>query len=130
MALLRAVLETSFWMAAYAAEVAANCFDFFELIVPTAVEDEIRRPQAGSPQREYAYATLFRQLRHRMIDPPAEAPPRLHLFGPGEADATALAQSSGAWLLINEHRGAQYARRAQIATVTVSALSGRAARAV
>jgi predicted nucleic acid-binding protein len=115
----RAVLETSFWTAAYFAEVAANCFDFFELIVPAAVEDEIRRPQTGSATREYPYATLFRQLRHRMIDPPPDAPRPLRLFGPGEAEAIALAESLEARLLINEYRGSQYARRAQIATVNV-----------
>ena len=119
MAPLRAVLETSFWTAAYFAEVAANRFDFFELIIPSAVEAEIRRPQAGSATREYPYATLFRQLRQRMIDPPAAAPPPLRLFGPGEAEAIALAESLGARLLINEYRGTQYARRAQIATVNV-----------
>ena len=34
-----AVLETWFWIAAYQAEVAANCLDLFDIIIPQAVED-------------------------------------------------------------------------------------------
>jgi predicted nucleic acid-binding protein len=118
MSLPRAVIDTSFWTAAYYAEVAANCLDFFEIIVPAAVEQEIRQSNEAFPNREYPYATLFRQLRGRMVDPPAGIPP-LVLFGPGEAEAIALAQSLDTWLLINEHRGMRYARRSYIQAVTV-----------
>ena len=40
-----AVLDTSFWTAAYRAEVAANCLDYFTLIVPAAVGREILAPR-------------------------------------------------------------------------------------
>ena len=36
-----AVLDTSFWVLAYRAEIAANCLDLFEIVVPKAVEEEI-----------------------------------------------------------------------------------------
>jgi hypothetical protein len=114
-----AVLETSFWTTAYRADVAANCFDFFDLIVPRAVEEELLRPQVGFPTREYAYATLFRQLRGRMTDPPVDAPPPLTRFGAGEAEAITLAAHLGARLLINDYVPAQYARRARLAVRTV-----------
>lgn len=116
---LRAVLETSFWVAAHRAEVAANSFDFFAMVVPAAVQEEILATQVGHPFREYPYATLFRQLRHRMIDPPADSPPAISRFGPGEAAAIALAGSLPAILLINEHPDAQYARNLGIPVVTV-----------
>lgn len=117
----RAVLDTSFWVAAYRAEVAANCFDFFDMIVPPAVEEEIVAPQPEHPRREYPYATLFRQLRPRMIDPTENSPPAIALFGPGEASAIALARALPAILLINEQRGAVHARNLGIPIATVPA---------
>ncbi len=116
---LPAVLETSFWVAACRAEVAANCLDYFDLIVPPQVEAELTARQAGLPRREYPYATLFRQLRHRMRDAPAGAPPPLSILGPGEAAAIPLAQALAAVLLINEHRAAAYARSLAITVITV-----------
>jgi hypothetical protein len=89
--LLPAVLETSFWTAAYRAEVAANTLDYFALVVPGAVEGEIRRGVASHAAREFPYATLFRHLRDMMTDPPDQRPAPLTLFGPGEAEAITLA---------------------------------------
>lgn len=117
--LLRAALDTSFWVAGYRAEVVANGFDFFDLIVPSAIESEILARQWDQPQREYPYATLFRQLRQRMVDPPMDAPSAIALFGPGEAAAIALARALPAILLINEQRGAVHARNMGIPVVTV-----------
>jgi predicted nucleic acid-binding protein len=116
------VLDTSFWTNAYRAEVVANCFDLFQIVVPRAVEIEIRAPQAGAPAREYPYATLFRHLRDKMLDPPANAPLPLSRFGAGEAAAITLAQALDASLLINEHRAAAYAESLGIAVVTVPAV--------
>lgn len=120
---VRAVLETSFWTIAHRAEVAANCFDFFDMIVPGAVEEEILRRPADYPRREYPYATLFRHLRSRMVDPPEPEPRPLSVFGRGEAAAIALAQAmpddQRAVLLINERRGEAYARRAGLVVANV-----------
>ena len=115
-----AVLDTSFWTIAYRAEVAANCLDLFRIVVPRAVESEIRSVQVDAPRREYPYVTLFRHLRSQMLDPPADAPPPLSRFGPGEAEAIAIARHLGAFLLINERPAAVYARSLGLFPVTVS----------
>lgn len=117
-----AVLETSFWTAAYRAEVAANCLDFFHPIVPGAVQAELLATQPDAPQREYPYATLFRHLRHQTRDPPADAPAPLPLFGQAEAAAISLALKLEVELLINETRAGRYAAELGIQVVTVPAL--------
>ena len=81
----RAVLETSFWTAAYRAEIAANCLDLFEIVVPRAVEAEIRSIDPADPRREYPSTTLFRHLRGQLLDPPPEVPTPLARFGPGRS---------------------------------------------
>jgi predicted nucleic acid-binding protein len=117
---VRAVFDTSFWTGAHRADVIADCFDLFELVVPRAVEGEIRSVQADQPRREYPYATLFRRLRSQMYDPPDDWPGPLQQFGAGEAEAIALARHLGLRLLINEHRGAQFALRLEIVVITVA----------
>jgi predicted nucleic acid-binding protein len=117
-----AVLETSFWTAAHRADIAANYLDIYDIVVPRAVEAEITAVQPEAPRREYPYATLFRHLRDRMLDPPIETPPPLRAFGPGEAEAIVLAEALGVDLLVNEHRAALYAARAGIFVVTVPAV--------
>jgi hypothetical protein len=117
-----AVLETSFWIAAYHAEVVANCLDLFEIIVPRAVEQEILSRPPLAPRREYPYASLFRHLRTLMTDPPDAEPDPLLLFGPGEAAAIPLAQHLGVMLLINERRAATYAANLALRVVTVPAV--------
>lgn len=116
---VRAVLETSFWVVAYRAEVAANCLDFFEIVVPRAVEAEISSTQSDVARREYPYATLFRHLRPQMTNPPAGTPAPLPKLGPGEAEAIPLAQHLSAVLLVNERRAARYAVNLGVPVVTV-----------
>jgi hypothetical protein len=62
-----AVLDTSFWVAAYRAEVAANCLDLFEIVVPHAVEAEIRSVQVVAPRSSgiCAGSCGIRRPRHR-----------------------------------------------------------------
>jgi predicted nucleic acid-binding protein len=114
-----AILETSFWVAAYRAEVAANCLDLFQMVVPRAVETEIRAVQLDAPNREYPYATLFRHLRGQMLDPPADDIEPLDRFGAGEAEAISSALHLNALLLINERPAATYAASLGIPIVTV-----------
>ena len=76
--------------------------------MPSEVEAEIRSRDPDAPSREYPYATLFRQLRDKMRDPPASPPP-IDRFGRGEAAAIALARHLGEPILINEHRAARHA---------------------
>jgi hypothetical protein len=104
-----AVLDTSFWITGYRAEVVANCLDLFRIVVPRAVESEIRFLQVGAPSREYPYATLFRHLRDKIVDPPVDAPAPLNRFGAGEAAAITIAQHLRATLPINELRATVYA---------------------
>lgn len=103
-----AVLDTSFWVLAYRAEIAANCLDLFDIVVPKAVEEEILAGQHGAATREYPYTTLFRHLRHALRSPSVDVTP-LGIFGPGEAEAIALAVELQAVLLINERPGLRYA---------------------
>ncbi len=129
-----AVLDTSFWVAAYRAEVAANCLDLFQIMVPAAVEAEIHAVQIDAPRREYPYTTLFRHVRDRMLNPPEGAILRLDRFGAGEAEAIVLAQQHDALLLVNERPAAQYAAGLGIDIVTVPevivALRSRASSAI
>ncbi|HZV50824.1 MAG TPA: hypothetical protein VFD49_13775 [Candidatus Dormibacteraeota bacterium] len=119
---LRAVLDTSFWTAAWRADVAANCLDLFEIVVPRAVEDEIRANDPLFPRGEFPYATLFRHLRDKMLDPPDPEPERLPDLGRGEASALALAQALGVPVLVNEHRARKLAANLGIDTITVPAV--------
>jgi len=113
-----AVLDTSFWVLAYRAEIAANCLDLFDIVVPNAVADEILAREAGTPTREYPYATLFRHLQHELRSSDIEVEP-IPRFGQGEAEAIALAARLGAVLLINERPGAQYAQNLGLDVATV-----------
>ena len=122
MARIPAVLETSFWIDAYRAEVVANCFDLFDVVVPRAVEAEILAVQSGTPRREYPYATLFRHLRGQMTVPPHDAPGPLSVFGAGEAEAIPLALHLGAALLVNERGAAAYAANLGLPVITVPAV--------
>jgi len=116
-----AVLDTSFWVLAYRAEIAANCLDLFDIIVPKAVAVEIMAGEEGVAPREYPYATLFRHLQHELRTPDVEVAP-LGIFGLGEAEAIALPAVLGAVLLINERSGAQYARNMGLEVATVPAV--------
>ncbi len=113
------MLDTSAWIAAYRAEVAANLLDLFRLVVP-AVAAEIAARDPAFPSREYPYATLFRNLCDRMTVVPATAgPPPLAVFGPGEAAALALAREQGLLVLINEWRAAEHAANLGLRVATI-----------
>lgn len=117
-----AVLDTLFWVLAYRAEIAANCLDLFEIVVPKAVEEEILAGQPGVAAREYPYSTLFRHLKHELRSPTVDVTP-LSVFGPGEAEAIALATELNAVLLINERPGLQFARNLGLDVASVPSLS-------
>ena len=116
---IRAVLETSFWVSAWRADVAANCLDLYDLIPPRAVEEEIAANDPRFPTGEFPYATLFRHLRDKMSDPPDPGPPPLDVFGAGEAAAIPLAAELSVPLLINESRARKYAANLGLVTITV-----------
>lgn len=106
---------------AWRADIAANCLDLFQMIPPKAVEKEIQEKDPLVPAGEFPYATLFRHLRDKMVDPPNPEPAPLNLFGPGEAAAIALAQQLDLALLVNEAKAMKYATNIGLTTITVPA---------
>jgi predicted nucleic acid-binding protein len=118
----KAVLDTSFWVMACRAEVAANCLDYFRIVPPRRVEEEIFTADPQLPTGEYPYATLFRHLRDKMVDPHDPEPPPIKALGPGEAAAIALALALGVPVLINEAKAKTFASRLGVGGVTVPAV--------
>lgn len=116
------MLETSYWVAAHRAEVAANSLDLFAITVPRPVEAEILAAQPLASRREDPYATLFRHLRDKMLDPPAAEPAPVDRFAAASPAPIALAGQLSAVLLINEQPAASYARNLGIQVVTVPAV--------
>ncbi|MGH2457648.1 MAG: hypothetical protein ACRDIY_02140 [Chloroflexota bacterium] len=57
-----------------------------------------------------------------MVDPPADRPAGLPVFGAGEAEAIALAERLQAVILVNERCAAKYALNLGIDVVTVPSL--------
>lgn len=115
----RAALDTSAWVAAHRASVAANLLDLFRLLVPEAVAEEIIAGNPAFPTWEYPYATLFRILRPRMTLVPAAEVPPLQVLGAGEAAALAVAQAKGALVLVNEWRAVDHAAALGLQPITI-----------
>lgn len=90
----------------------------FDITVPAAVEAEIRTIDKQFPQRLYPDTALFDQLRDQLRDPPDPEPSPWQRFGAGEAAAIALSRSTGAVLLINDRRPAEFARNLGLPVVT------------
>lgn len=114
-----AVLDTSAWVAAHRATVAANLFDLFRLYVPQVVADEIMAGHPSFPTWEFPYATLFRILRPQVTIVPANAVTSLPSLDAGEAAALALAQEQQALVLVNEWRAIERATGLGLQPVTV-----------
>ena len=113
-----AVLDTSFWVLACRAEIAANSLDLFDIVVPDAVAAEIMAREPGAASREVPIRNAFPPPRDKFRRPEVQVTP-LQAFGPGEAEAIALAAKLGAVLLINEQPGAHYSRNIGIDVATV-----------
>jgi len=117
-----AVIDTSFWVLGHRVDVLPYLFRFFTLFVPEAVRIEILTPDPRYPQRVYGYQELFSLLEGKAMltirNPDQSVPP----FHAGEAAALALAQQERWWLLINEQRALNFARRQNIKAVTVPEL--------
>ena len=122
MAEQRAAFDTSFWTVGHRADVLQYTFSSFGLRAPPAVREEILTPDPRFPRRKYGYAELYRLLEGRGLLPVVEPTTVGDRYGRGEAEAIALAQEHGWWLLINDYRPRQYARSLGIRTVTVPAL--------
>ena len=91
--------------------------------MPTAVEKEILHRPILYPIREYPYATLFRHLRNKLLDPPNPEPePVKQPFGPGEGAALALASILKAPILVNESAAKIYGANLGLTVITVPAV--------
>jgi hypothetical protein len=90
------VLDTSFWTVG----LLGYAMRAFSIVVPRAVEAEVRAADSRYPQRLYPDTALFDQVQ----DPPDPEPAPLDRFGAEEAAAIALSRSLNATLLINDHR--------------------------
>lgn len=98
------MLDTSFWAVGFKVGLLGCAMRTFSIVVPSAVEAEIRATDPRYPQRLYPDTALFDQVRDQFQSPPDPEPGPLGRFGAGEAAAIALSHSIGAMLLINDRR--------------------------
>jgi hypothetical protein len=117
-----AAFDTSFWTVGHRADVLQYALSTFGFRAPPAVRKEILAPDLRFPRRRYGYAELYRLLEGRGLLPVVAPTAVGDRYGHGEAEAIALAQEHGWWLLINDYRPRQYARSLGIRTITVPAL--------
>jgi predicted nucleic acid-binding protein len=113
------VLDTSFWTVAFQGQLTGYAMSYFEIVVPTAVEQEIRRGNHAQPTLRYPAQVLFEQVRPLLTDPPGQVMEVSQTYGAGECDATNVALQLGAALLINDVAALQYARTLGARIVTV-----------
>jgi predicted nucleic acid-binding protein len=113
-----AVLDTSFWAVGFKVGLLGYAMRAFGIVVPGAVEAEIRCTDARYPQRLYPDTALFDQVRDQFESPSDPEPTPLDRFGAGEAAAIAVSRSIAAALLINDRRPAEFARNLGLAVVS------------
>ena len=114
-----AVLETSFWTVCHRADLLSYLFDYYDVIAPPAVHDDLLAPDPRFPLRRYGYAELFRLLQGRGLLRVATPERVIGRFGRGEDEAIALAAERGWRLLINDQRPQAFARQQGLMTATV-----------
>jgi predicted nucleic acid-binding protein len=112
------VLDTSFWTVGFKVGLLGYAMRAYSIVVPRAVEVEIRASDVRYPRRVYPDTALFDQINHLFEAPPEPEPAPLDRFGAGEAAAIALSQSIDSVLLINDRRPADLARNLGVAVVT------------
>lgn len=112
------MLDTSFWTVGFKVGLLGYAMRAFSIVVPGAVEAEIRACDARYPGRLYPDTALFEQVRDQLLAPPDPEPVPFGRFGAGEAAAIALSQQLGATLLINDRRPSEVARNLGLAVVS------------
>ena len=117
--LLDASLDTSFWNVAAQIGVVPYLFSFFRVHYSQAVEREIVTTDPDETPLIYPQAMLFTILKEdgRLHQTEPEKP--LHLYGPGEAHAIALARERSWVLLINDARPLEFAGSLGIQCISV-----------
>jgi predicted nucleic acid-binding protein len=114
-----AVIDTSFWSAAFQAHLTGHLLRMYEVTVPPGVEREILAPNSKNPRLLYPQQALFQQLRGLMSAAPASVPQAVGSFGAGERDAISTALHLQATLLINDRDPARYAQALQVPVLYV-----------
>jgi predicted nucleic acid-binding protein len=112
------VLDTSFWTVGFKVGLLGYAMRAFRIVVPSAVEAELRATDRQYPRRLYPDTALFEQLRDQFQSPPDPEPAPFDRFGAGEAAAIALSRATGATLLINDRRPSELARNLGLAVVS------------
>lgn len=112
------MLDTSFWTVGFKVGLLGYTMRAFDMVVPHAVEAEIRATDTQYPQRLYPDTALFEQVCDQFQSPPDPEPTPFDRFGAGEAAAIALSRSTGATLLINDRRPSELARNLGLAVVS------------
>ena len=107
-----ASLDTSFWKHVWMLHLAPYLFDYFEIFYCTEVYREIHSPYPAFPTVVHPRIKLFDVLAEanllRRQDPTSYD---ATLYGPGEAQALALAAERGYVLLIDDYRSLRYAQK-------------------
>jgi predicted nucleic acid-binding protein len=110
----QAVIDTSFWAAAFQAQLIGYLLRVYEATVPVAVEREVLAPNRRDPRLLYPQQALFQQLRGLMHSAPPDVPQVVGSFGAGERDAISTALHLGTTLLINDRDPARFAQALQV----------------
>jgi predicted nucleic acid-binding protein len=112
------VLDTSFWTVGFKVGLLGYAMRAFTIVVPSAVEAEIRATDTQYPHRLYPDTALFEQVSDQFHSSPQPEPAPLDRFGAGESAAIALSRSMAATLLINDRRPSELARNLGLAVVS------------
>jgi len=106
-----ASLETSFWKHVWMLHLAPYLFDCFEVFYCSEVHREIHSPYPGFPTVVHPRIKLFDVLAGVNLRQQDPAGYDTALYGPGEAQALALAAERGYVLLIDDYRPLRYAQK-------------------
>lgn len=112
------MLDTSFWTIGFKVGLLGYAMRAFTIVVPRAVDTEIRAIDGRFPTRLYPDTALYEQVCDQFQTPPEPEPAPLDRFGAGEASALALASAMETLVLINDRRPATLARNLGLAVVT------------
>lgn len=106
---IAAVLDTSFWINAYRAELYQYLPRHFDVHYCSEVRDEIERPDPRHPLVIYPDTQAFRLMCHGGFLHPKDPARHVKLFGRGESLAIALAEQESWVLLIDDMAPFKYA---------------------
>ena len=104
-----AVLDTSFWINAYRAELYQYLPRYFELFYCSGVQAEIERPDPRHPLVIYPDTQAFRLMCQGGVLNRRDPASCNRLFGLGESQALALSEQEGWVILVDDFAPFSYA---------------------